>query len=371
MCSSDLSPFFELPTTGLWTVILLIYAFIASVLPVGLLLQPRDYLNAWQLYVAMGLIVLGLIWTSLTKTFPLVAPVINLQPEGAPSMWPFLFITIACGAVSGFHCLVCSGTSSKQISSEQDTQFVGYGSMMMEAALATLIVVAVCAGIGLGYDSGSGIVTGSQAWQSHYGSWQSSAGLGSKLTAVVLGCANMMGSFGMPYTVSVAIVGVFIASFAGTTLDSASRVQRYIISELMTCIGVPRLSNKWIATTIAIVSAACLAFSTGADGKGALQLWPLFGAVNQLLAGLALMVITAYIRSRSGSLWTASIAGGPCLILMIITIWASVSNQIQYISEGKLLLSCINLSILILAVFMSFETVLSLSGKAIDREARS
>ncbi|MGA1845393.1 MAG: carbon starvation protein A, partial [bacterium] len=105
-----------MPATGVWTIILLIYAYIASAIPVTTLLQPRDYINAWELFIAMGLLVLGILATGLFKEMPMVAPAFNLHPEGAPSMWPFLFIIIACGAISGFHSLVSSGTSAKQVS---------------------------------------------------------------------------------------------------------------------------------------------------------------------------------------------------------------------------------------------------------------
>ncbi len=345
------------PATGIWTVILLAYAYIASVLPVNVLLQPRDYINAWQLYLSLGLVVLGLVVTSVTIGLPMVTPVVNSTPVGAPSMWPFLFITIACGAISGFHCLIGSGTTSKQIECETDAQFIGYGSMITEAFLATVIIIAVTAGISLAYETVSGdVLTGFSAWQAHYGSWSASSGLGSKLTAVVVGCANMMASLGVPSVVGIAIMGVFIASFAGTTLDSATRVQRYIISELVSTTQFKSLSNKWVATAIAVVTAALLAFSAGLSGKGALLLWPLFGAVNQLLGGLALLVGTVYLHKKGGKQWL--ITALPCVFLMGITLWASVLNQLQFMQEGAIVLSLVNGAIMVLALLMSFEMVL-------------
>ena len=120
-----------IPATGVWSIILLIYAFIASSLPVTTLLQPRDYINAWQLFIAMALLVLGIVLSALFGGLKVVAPAVQMNPEGAPSMWPFLFITIACGAISGFHSLVSSGTSAKQqIATEEDSLMVGYGSML-------------------------------------------------------------------------------------------------------------------------------------------------------------------------------------------------------------------------------------------------
>jgi carbon starvation protein len=130
---------------------LLVYAFIASVLPVTTVLQPRDFINSHQLIVALALLTLGVIFTGFGGRLDIVAPAVQLSPPESPPMWPFLFITIACGAISGFHSLVSSGTSAKQVRTEQDSLFVGYGSMLMEGVLATLVIIAVSAGIGLGY----------------------------------------------------------------------------------------------------------------------------------------------------------------------------------------------------------------------------
>lgn len=346
-----------LPSTGGWTIILLLYAFVASVLPVSTLLQPRDYLNAWQLYLAMILIVLGVGVSVFTSELAIVAPAFNLSPVGAPSMWPFLFITIACGAISGFHCLVSSGTSSKQIENEQDAQFIGYGSMLVEGGLAILVLIAVSAGIGLAYTKGGVVLTGSAAWASHYGSWAGSSGLGNKLDAVVIGFSNMMASIGVPTSLGVAIIGVFIAAFAGTTLDSSARVQRYIVAELFSHTPLKVFSNKYIATAFAVITGGVLAFSSGVDGKGALALWPLFGSVNQLLAGLALMVITMYLRQTKG--WGWLVTGIPCLLMLTITLWAASLNQLHFYAEQAWLLWCINGMILLFSIVMVGETMLA------------
>jgi carbon starvation protein len=131
-----------IPSTGVWTIILLAYGFIASILPITALLQPRDFINSHQLVIAMVLLILGVVAASFLGRLEMVAPALQPTPEKAPPMWPFLFITIACGAISGFHALVSSGTSAKQVRSEDDSLFVGYGSMLLEGALATLVIVA-------------------------------------------------------------------------------------------------------------------------------------------------------------------------------------------------------------------------------------
>jgi carbon starvation protein len=139
-----------IPPTGVWTILLLIYAFIASTLPVTTLLQPRDFINSHQLVIAMALLVLGVLVSAFIGNLEIVAPMVQSTPTGAPPMWPFLFITIACGAISGFHSLVSSGTSAKQVRSESDSLFVGYGSMLMEGSLATLVIIAVQPGLAWG-----------------------------------------------------------------------------------------------------------------------------------------------------------------------------------------------------------------------------
>ena len=343
-----------MPATGVWTIILLTYGFIASVLPVTALLQPRDFINSHQLVIAMSLLVLGVFAASFGGHLELVAPALQLSPQKAPPMWPFLFITIACGAISGFHSLVSSGTSAKQVRSENDALFVGYGSMLMEGALATLVIVAVAAGIGMGYTTKAGeTLTGVAAWTTHYASWAAAAGLGSKISAFVDGSANMIMALGIPKQFTLAIMAVFVASFAGTTLDTATRIQRYVLSELFSSLKLNFLTGKYTATAIAVGSALILAFATGASGAGALKLWPLFGAVNQTLAALALIIITLYLKARGGLKWM--VAGIPAIFMAVMTLWAAVMNQVQFGTAHNILLQLINIAIIIVACWIVIE----------------
>ncbi len=345
-----------IPPTGVWTIILLTYAFIASVLPVTTLLQPRDFINSHQLVIAMSLLVLGVLVASFGGHLEIVAPAVQMSPAKAPPMWPFLFITIACGAISGFHALVSSGTSAKQVRDERDSLFVGYGSMLMEGTLATLVVVAVAAGIGMGYTTKAGeALTGVAAWTTHYSSWAAAAGLGSKISAFVDGAANMIMTLGIPKQFTLAIMAVFVASFAGTTLDTATRIQRYVIGELGNSIKLPALNNRWVGTAVAVGTALILAFATGADGKGALKLWPLFGAVNQTLAALALIIITLYLKAQGGLKWM--IAGLPAIFMSVMTIWAVIMNQVKFGATHNMLLQVINIIILFIAVWIAVEGV--------------
>ncbi|MHC4373237.1 MAG: carbon starvation CstA family protein [Planctomycetota bacterium] len=345
---------FIIPPTGLWTIILLIYAWVASTLPVTTLLQPRDYINAWQLFIMMVLLVAGVAASALFGggDFKIVAPAINHVGADVPPLMPMMFVTIACGAISGFHSLVASGTSTKQLDSETDAQFVGYGSMLTEGALAVLVLLCICAGLGMGHEGQTGLA----AWQGFYGSWLGDKGLEHKLQPVVVGAANMMGSLGIPQTLGFAI--------AGTTLDSAVRIQRYVVSELTEDIHLPALSNRWTATTIAVITAAALAFINTQDGKitfganalGAVRLWPLFGTVNQLLAALALLVVTMYLKKKGGLKFL--VAGIPCVIMLVVTGWAMVLNEIKFCRDRNILLIAIGGAVFLLAVWMTVETLI-------------
>jgi carbon starvation protein len=373
-----------------WVVLLLGYSYIASVLPVWVLLQPRDYINSLQLISALGMVLVGLVTAGciggLTESgdripLEIVAPMIRANPEGAPSVIPFLFITIACGACSGFHCLVSSGTSSKQIKTEADAQFVGYGSMLTEGFLATIVILACVSGLGLGAPGPSGeIVFGDAAYNARYETWASASGLAAKVGAFVDGSANFLKAISVPSEIAVAIMGVLVASFAGTTLDTACRLQRYVVQELSaTLVGgqsasetaitanpVSWLTNKHGATIFAVLLALVIAglpapgtpvtlaqawageipaeivsetppgeslmpggfsgvtwwLSTYA-GKGGLILWPLFGATNQLLAGIAFLVISFSLWRRNIPVWFVVL---PMLFMLVIPAWAMISD---------------------------------------------
>ncbi len=353
-----LPDFSWMPATGAWTIILLIYAFIASTLPVTTLLQPRDYTNAWQLFIMMALLVAGVVAASLSGSLEIVAPAVNRAETGAPPIWPFMFVTIACGAVSGFHSLVASGTSPKQVASEGDCLFIGYGAMLLEGALAVLILACVAAGIGIAYTTADRqSLTGFAAWSKHYGSWLGASGLGAKLQAVVYGAANMMQKAGVPIAIGKVLMGVFIASFAGTTLDTAVRLQRYITTELAGDLKIKPLTNKWTATAFAVITAAGLAFATGANGTGAMVLWPLFGAINQLLAALALLVITMYLRkTKPGAGFLLSAV--PCVFMLVITVWALSLKITDFYAEKDILLIIVSALIMTLALWIFAETAM-------------
>ncbi len=342
---------FGLEPMGVWVIILLVYAYIASTLPVQTLLQPRDYINSHQLFIALGLLGLGVLIAHPTMT----APQFNPSPAGAPPFMPMLFITIACGAISGFHSLVSSGTSSKQCDNETSALSIGFGGMLMEGMLATFVIIACGAGLALGLSEGGQTFDGVAAFNHHYSSWGAAAGLNSKIKAFVVGASNMITSLGIPFEIIITIMGVFVTSFAATTLDTATRLQRYIVSEIALAVNLPSVSKKHPATIIAVGTALILAFSTGVDGKGALTLWPLFGACNQLLAGLALLVVTIYLARRKEPIFFTAI---PMIFMLIMTSWAIKINLVNYFYSGKWLLFVIGLIVVLLEIWMIIESLI-------------
>ena len=376
----------ELPRMT-WVVILLLYSYVASVLPVWTLLQPRDYINSLQLLTALGLVVVGLFVAAILGGAPvvdgaarpaleLVAPAVQWKPEGAPMIFPFIFVTIACGAISGFHCLVSSGTSSKQLKCETDAQFVGYGSMLTEGFLATLVILACCAGLGLGVEKEGVTLLGDEAWASRYASWGAAKGLGAKVGAFVDGSANFLKALGISAGVATALMGVLVASFAGTTLDTACRLQRYVVQELAGTFQrrgegagpAAILSNKHGATIFAVVLAGAMAalpvgdaaWTWAAAGKGGLILWPLFGATNQLLAGLAFLVISFWLWRRRLPVFFVVL---PMVFMLIVPAWALAIQLEGFFgsasgAEPNWLLVSIALATLALEAWMVIEAVL-------------
>lgn len=328
---------FGLSPTMLWVIILLIYAYIASILPVWTLLQPRDFINSHELIVGLVLIILGL----LIGRPNIVAPAFNLNAAGAPPILPFLFITIACGAISGFHSTVSSGTTVKQLRSESDARFIGYGGMLAEGILATIAILACTAGFKT-----------TAAWTQHYASWSAASGLGAKVSAFVEGGASFLTSLGFSHDLGAAILAVLVVSFAATTLDSATRIQRYVISELAEDYKLKPLATKHGATLVAVISAFLLARVNG--GAGGLILWPLFGTANQMLAALALLVATVYLVKKKKPVTVTII---PFIFMVIIETWALIYNINTFANQSNWLLTIIGGILLILELWMVLESI--------------
>ncbi len=357
-----------------WTLLLLVYCFFASVLPVWVLLQPRDFINSQQLFVAMALLVVGLvIGPFIGQTAELVAKPINPEPPpGAPPMIPFLFITIACGAISGFHCLVSSGTSSKQLKKETDAQLVGYGAMLLESALAVLVIVACSAGLSRGVytyqpetyqyvhqvDASGQPLTGYDAWAKYYtGKHWSDFKLKHKVGGFIEGGANLLANVGLPVTFGIGVMAVLVACFAATTLDTATRLQRYVITELAGALRMRTVANKYVATTIAVVTGGALALIAGpaGPGSGGLILWPIFGVSNQLLAGLSFLVIAFYLLRHRRPVWFLA---GPMVLMIVLPAWVMMYDLPKWLHGQRYVLFGIGLFITIVQVWMVVEAAL-------------
>jgi carbon starvation protein len=377
----------ELPV-WVWTSLLLVYCYAASVLPVWVLLQPRDFINSLQLLSVLGLLVAGLVGAGVfggamdggePVALRMVAPAFQWNPEGAPMVFPFLFITIACGAVSGFHCLVSSGTSSKQLRSEGDAMFVGYGSMLTEGFLATMVILACAAGLGLGLTlPDGGVLRGTEAWAAQYRNWGDAQSLRATVGAFVVGGGNFLAALGIPTAAGAALMGVFVASFAATTMDSACRLQRYVIQELAAPGGAAagggetRGPAAWIrgshgAALLAVAAAAMLAAIPGAGepwslanaGRGGMLLWPLFGALNQVVAGIAFIVIVFYVRAKGKPVWFLVV---PMVFMLVIPMWAMIVQVFigtnaapSWLGSGNWPLVAIGGTAIVLEAWLVFE----------------
>ncbi len=300
--------------------------------------------------VAMGLLFLGLIVAHPPITAPAINPAATAPGSDIPPLAPLLFITIACGAISGFHSLASSGTTVKQIDKETDTLFVGYGGMILESFLAVLVLMAVAGGLGMGHPG---------AFQEHYATWASASGLTAKLQAFVDGSANLFGSLGIPHIIGKSIIAVFIVSFANTTLDSAARIQRLSLQEIFTKRDgrvIKPMGNRYVTTLIVVFAAALLAFSRPA-AEGALVLWPMFGSMNQLLAALALGVVSVYlIRKKKNVLFTFI----PMVFVLVVTLWAMIRNLLSFINEKDFVLVVLSFIILGLTMWLLVSSVGSL-----------
>ncbi|MBR9906681.1 MAG: carbon starvation protein A [Gammaproteobacteria bacterium] len=319
-----------------WILVLFAYAAIASLLPVWMLLQPRDYINGLQLFIGLFL-VYGAVLISGPE---LVAPAFNTNvPEGTPSLVPLLFVTIACGAISGFHGLVASGTTSKQLDKETDLRFVGYFGAIGEGSLSLATIIAVTAGFATLAD-----------WQAVYHSF----GQGG-VTAFVQGGANILqNGLGLDVDLAQTLLTVMAVLFAGTTMDTGLRLQRYIFQEWGNIYNIKWMEKAAPATLLAVGTCLLLAFGAGgADGSGGLLIWPLFGTTNQLLAGLTLLVITTMLVKLGRPMYVTLI---PLLFLLVMTIYALLIQLMGFYHKSDWFLFSLDLVVLIAAIWIALES---------------
>ncbi len=336
-----------LSASASWILLLFAYAAIASLLPVWVLLQPRDYINGLQLFVGLILLYGAVLIGNPT----VVAPMINVDvPAGTPSLLPLLFVTIACGAISGFHGLVASGTSSKQLNQETDARFVGYFGAVGEGSLALAAIIAATAGFATLAD-----------WQAVYTAF----GQGSLTAFVDGGAAILAGGMGMDAGVAATLLTVMAALFAGTTMDTGLRLQRYIFQEWGEIYQQKWLTRPLPATLLSVATCLLLAFGAGgADGSGGLLIWPLFGTTNQLLAGLTLLVITIMlVRRGRPAIYTL----GPLVFLLVMTLLALLIQLKSFYDKQDWFLLGLDLVVLVAALLVTLECAAALR-KAFSQE---
>ncbi|MBN1115890.1 MAG: carbon starvation protein A [Bacteroidales bacterium] len=335
----------------IWCLILFIYVSIASVLPVGVLLQPRDFINSLQLFIAIVVIVLGVFVANPIISAPAINSLAFEPGNDVPAIAPVLFIIIACGAISGFHSIASSGTTVKQLDKESDGLFIGFGSMLTEGFLAVLVIICATAGLGLGFDFNGEILKGSDAFYHYYSSWSATqGGISNNIQSFVIGTTNLLAVIGIPREFSAVMIAVFIVSFANTTLDSAARIQRLSMQEL---VGEKRkfLNNRYISTIIVILLAGIITFLKP-GGAGAKILWPLFGSMNQLLAALGLAVVTVYMHQK-GKKYILFLV--PMLFILIMTLWSMGINLFRSIQKADYVLITISFVILALTGWLLFS----------------
>jgi carbon starvation protein len=322
-----------------WVLIICGYCFFASLCPVWLLLQPRGYLGGFVLYSALAVGLIGVFFGGYTIQQPAFKGWDVGGLTGA--LFPFLFVTIACGACSGFHGLVCSGTTSKQIDKESDMHAIGYGAMLAEGLVAVLALSTVMV---MSADDLRGLRPGTI-----YGN-----GLGEFLTLII-------GKENLPFAITFGAMA--FSTFVFDTIDVATRLGRYLIQELT---GLKTLVGATLATLVT-VGAPALVLSMAAEGSW-LKFWTLFGASNQLLAALTLLSVTMWLK-QSGKRVAFTVV--PLIFVLVITLWALIS--ISYASyqqaagfDASLLNSIFSAALIGLALFVTGQFLIKLRAKKVD-----
>ncbi|WP_116248348.1 carbon starvation protein A [Nocardiopsis sp. FIRDI 009] len=350
-----------------WMVLLFTYTFFASRLPVWMLLQPRDYINQHQMMLALAIIMLGVV-VGMDR---IEAPAFRDVPDGSPAIFPLLFITIACGAVSGFHSLVASGTTAKQLDKETDARYVGYLSSLGEGTLAVCSILACTAGIM--------VLSTNQdtTWTQLYVDWETAGtGAGGRF---VQGVAGFAANVGVPESMGLIFASVVVISFAATSLDTAVRLQRYTIQEISTIVadrtnegGAAHRAFAFLSrsTTVATLITVGLALSLAlVPGNFALgTLWQLFGTTNQLTAGLALAVIAVWVTKRGRNPIVILV---PLVFLVVMTSWALVIQLLTFVGSDdplqRFVLAPLDLAIFGLALWMTAEAAAALRRAFLSR----
>ena len=319
-------------STSTWHILVFIYILIASVVPVWALLQPRDYLNSYLLVFMIVASVVGVLVTNPSINLPAFT---SFYVEGTGNMFPILFVTIACGAVSGFHSLVSSGTSSKQIKNEKNMLPVSFGSMLLESMLAVIALIAV-ASFATGAAAEAGYTTPAQIF----------AG----------GVANFLAQIGLPHSVVFTLINLAVSAFALTSLDSVARIGRLSFQELFLDASIDDdnmegwrkvITNKYFATIITLFFAYLLAKA------GYKNIWPLFGSANQLLSALSLIACAVFFKKTNRKGWMLWV---PMIVMLAVTLTALIQKIIALVGDptpGNILQLVFAVALFVLGVIVA------------------
>jgi len=330
----------SLPKTT-WIIILAVYIVAASVMPVWILLQPRDYLNSFLLY---GMMIGGVVGILLYNP-RIQLPAFTSFKVGTQYLFPMLFITIACGAISGFHSLVASGTTAKQLDKEGDAKLIGYGSMLIESTLAII-----------------SIITAAYLTQDKFAELIKFG----PTNVFADGLGTFMASFGINQVVGKTFAALAVSAFAMTTLDTATRLGRFAFQEFFENISesgetvassnpvAKFFSDRYVASVITVVISIVLAFTSWK------AIWPIFGAANQLLAAVALLAVAAWLANAGRNNKMLII---PMIFMFIVTLTALVLLIQSNIASGNYILVLFAVLLFILAILLILQTYGVLTGK--------
>ncbi len=322
-----------LPNQTFWFFILIIYSFIASSLPVWFLLQPRDYISTWILFLGLFLGYLGLIVTNPRLNAPAL---VSFSSKGGP-LWPMLFVIVACGAISGFHSVVAGGTTAKQLPDESSGKIIGFGGMVTEAALAGLVIF---------------IASGALIWdptgaKSQFGFQYLMTSVGDPIQAFATGYGRFISSLpGLSLTIGLFFGMLMLNAFVLTTLDTGARLGRFILTELAGQ-KIPLFRNRWVASSVIIIFAAFLGVTESYKA-----IWPVFGASNQLVAALALIIVSSFLVGiKKPKAYTIY----PAYFMLVTTLAALGYQGYNFFKSKSFLLGSVSLILIILAAIIVYD----------------
>lgn len=306
-----------------WIAIMLVYIVIASVTPVWILLQPRDYLNSFLLYALLGGAVIGVFFYNPTINAPAF-----VFSSSLGWMFPILFVTIACGAISGFHSLVASGTTSKQLDKESDAKVIGYGGMLIESTLAVVALITAIMLVNYGAEIANG----------------------GPVAVFSRGVGGFLETLGIPLVLGVTFASLVVSAFALTTLDTATRLGRYVFQELFEKVSTSEgesksiATNPYFATLVTVVAGGWLALTNWA------AIWPIFGSANQLLAALALLAVSVWLVKLGKD---NRFVKYPMYFMFAVTLSSLVILTYKNFLAANYLLTVIAVALFVLAVILA------------------